>query len=616
MINISLIENKVISAGKKKEIEKRKYQIKKPKSLKDFRKLLLSEFKTNNLNFIKIYSMDWDGEANEIKEDIDFQDEDNIAFKVIYDEDNQNINNEEDEKSDSKSEKDIQNNIKDENENDNKKDESFDSINEDELMNILEKELNYVKKEENEFDSKLFCENLLNDFLNKQNEFINNTKLKINEKIENIMTEQSEFFSDIKNIPQIQESILKTTKNFIDNSKININDNKNNLVGKKGIKHKKEIKLNSINDDKEDEEYKKKSEYDLQFLNNEIFLEKTVNKAKWINFEDIQVQNIGNETFTNEDVLYFLKGENSSKDYFIAKNIKEDRQDISLEDDLTPQNISQKFQLTIRNEEPLIGKTYNFNITIKSEKKEIKMKNMLKIIIKIIDENDSQDEEEKDFERLKNEELERLNNEKLEKERLEKLEKDKEREEYQLKLKQKLEQEKLQKLLEKERLEKEEKEEKERKQREENERKIREENERKLREENERLEKERLEKERLENERLEKERLEKERLEKEKLEKEKNENNFENENDNDNERNKDEYENNENNNEKKEDGENKDKEEKEKDIDKEKLVQQIYDELEDQYYISSFKPEEEIKEQIIAMDCNRERINEWLETIM
>ena len=595
MINISLIENKVISAGKKKEIEKRKYQIKKPKSLKDFRKLLLSEFKTNNLNFIKIYSMDWDGEANEIKEDIDFQDEDNIAFKVIYDEDNQNINNEEDEKSDSKSEKDIQNNIKDENENDNKKDESFDSINEDELMNILEKELNYVKKEENEFDSKLFCENLLNDFLNKQNEFINNTKLKIDEKIENIMTEQSEFFSDIKNIPQIQESILKTTKNFIDNSKININDNKNNLVGKKGIKHKKEIKLNSINDDKEDEEYKKKSEYDLQFLNNEIFLEKTVNKAKWINFEDIQVQNIGNETFTNEDVLYFLKGENSSKDYFIAKNIKDNRQDISLEDDLTPQNISQKFQLTIRNEEPLIGKTYNCNITIKSEKKEIKMKNMLKIIIKIIDENDSQDEEEKDFERLKNEELERLNNEKLEKERLEKLEKDKEREEYQLKLKQKLEQEKLQKLLEKERLEKEEKEEKERK----------------LREENERLEKERLE-----NERLEKERLEKERLEKEKLEKEKNENNFENENDNDNERNKDEDENNENNNEKKEDGENKDKEEKEKDIDKEKLVQQIYDELEDQYYISSFKPEEEIKEQIIAMDCNRERINEWLETIM
>ena len=119
-----------------------------------------------------------------------------------------------------------------------------------------------------------------------------------------------------------------------------------------------------------------------------------------------------------------MKGENSSKDYFIAKNIKEDRQDISLEDDLTPQNISQKFQLTIRNEEPLIGKTYNFNITIKSEKKEIKMKNMLKIIIKIIDENDSQDEEEKDFERLKNEELERLNNEKLEKERLEKLEKE------------------------------------------------------------------------------------------------------------------------------------------------------------------------------------------------
>ena len=55
--------------------------------------------------------------------------------------------------------------------------------------------------------------------------------------------------------------------------------------------------------------------------------------------------------------------------------------------------------------------------------------------------------------------------------------------------------------------------------------------------------------------------------------------------------------------------------EKEKE-EKKKEVNKIYDELEDQFYISSFKPEEEIKEQILSMDCDREKIQAWLETIM
>ena len=57
-------------------------------------------------------------------------------------------------------------------------------------------------------------------------------------------------------------------------------------------------------------------------------------------------------------------------------------------------------------------------------------------------------------------------------------------------------------------------------------------------------------------------------------------------------------------------------ENKEKDKNKEELVQKIFEELEEQLYISSFKPEEEIKEQIIALDCDRDRINAWIETIM
>ena len=105
MITISLVENKKVANGKK-EIEKRKFQMKKPKSLKDFKNFLLTEFNTNNGKSIRIYSIDWEGEASEIKDDDDFKDDDNKAFKVIYDKDFQDDDIEKDNKSnDSQSEK-------------------------------------------------------------------------------------------------------------------------------------------------------------------------------------------------------------------------------------------------------------------------------------------------------------------------------------------------------------------------------------------------------------------------------------------------------------------------------------------------------------------------------
>ena len=49
---------------------------------------------------------------------------------------------------------------------------------------------------------------------------------------------------------------------------------------------------------------------------------------------------------------------------------------------------------------------------------------------------------------------------------------------------------------------------------------------------------------------------------------------------------------------------------------KEELAQKIYDELEEQFYISSFKPEKEIIEKILELDCDRDRIQQWLDEIM
>ena len=49
---------------------------------------------------------------------------------------------------------------------------------------------------------------------------------------------------------------------------------------------------------------------------------------------------------------------------------------------------------------------------------------------------------------------------------------------------------------------------------------------------------------------------------------------------------------------------------------KEDLKQIIFDELEEQYMISNFKSEEEIKEMIVHLNYDREKIYSWIETIM
>ena len=122
---------------------------------------------------------------------------------------------------------------------------------------------------------------------------------------------------------------------------------------------------------------------------------------------NICFRNIGKNTFCGGD-LYFYKGEDSSEELFFAGVRKDEKRIISLEEDLEPLKESKGHTIILRmDEQPLIGRSYYFNIYIKSDKKEIRMKNPLKIIINIINEkieniilNDL--EEEKKEEKLKN----------------------------------------------------------------------------------------------------------------------------------------------------------------------------------------------------------------------
>ena len=68
-----------------KLIEKKRIKIEKPKSFDEFKKNILSEFDLQNLDNVNIYSIDYEGDKILIDNE-SYEDEENIVFKVIYDE--------------------------------------------------------------------------------------------------------------------------------------------------------------------------------------------------------------------------------------------------------------------------------------------------------------------------------------------------------------------------------------------------------------------------------------------------------------------------------------------------------------------------------------------------
>ena len=497
MINISCFESKIITEGKKTEIDKKNERIIKPKTLPEFKKYLLSIYNADDPRHLTIYSIDSEGNANQVYDEEDYLDEDNTAFKVIYDESILNNSNSELEKKDD--------NISEDNNVDNIINSFDNTIDDNELITIIDEELKEKEKEKDIFDNKNFSQNLLNKFLNSQNDIINKSKLNLDENVQNLMGEKSKIFLDIINISQIGNIINKSQK-IIELSKIkknndsNMKKSENNFINKNEIfeNNKSFNNHNSIEQEKPQENNEDDNGIDLEFLEKNINLERTVKRAKYITLKNIGFKNVGKQIFKGGE-LYFLKGEDSSEEYFFAGNKKETKQYISIPGELGYLNVYKDTDiiLSIDEEEPLIGKKYIFDVYIKSDEKKVKMDKPLRITINIIEDKEEEEEEQK----------------KLMKEKLKQFE-----------------------LESKEKKEKEEKE-----------------------------EKERIEKE-------EKERIEKEEEEKEEEEKEKNDK-----------------------------------------IDK---LQELYDKLEEEYYISNFQTEEEVKAKIKELNFNEEQIISWIESIM
>ena len=58
------------------------------------------------------------------------------------------------------------------------------------------------------------------------------------------------------------------------------------------------------------------------------------------------------------------------------------------------------------------------------------------------------------------------------------------------------------------------------------------------------------------------------------------------------------------------------KKKEKKDDENDEKLNEIYSKLEEEYYISSFKQEDEVKEKIKELNYNEDEIIEWVESIM
>ena len=392
VINVTLVELRTLNTGKK-EVEKKKFQMKKPHSFNDFMKHLLKEFNSNNENTLTIYSIDWDGELTEITEDAEFLDKDSVAFKVVYDESNteQKLFNIEEDKHEKEKDDKVDNNDLDV------------ELDDKELLLMIGEEANEKEEKKEVFDSKLFGQELLDKFLSSQEKVINESKLNLDSNIMNIMEEKSKIFINLKDISEIidkSKKIMSQSKLIKKNEPDGNQNNPNNHII---MDEEKDIDENAI---------------DIKFLDEEIDLTKKIQEAKWVDLE-VGFRNIGKRTFSGSD-LYFEMGKESSEDFYFTGVKKERRQFFSLNGNFGPSNELRE-KLTFRNEDPKDENTYTIYLYIASDKYIIKMQNPLKIVIHVVNKT----EEEKQKEKEEQEQKEKEEKEKKEKEEKEKEEKEK-----------------------------------------------------------------------------------------------------------------------------------------------------------------------------------------------
>ena len=388
LINIILEESQKMKTGEKILFEKKKFFMEKPSSLLELREIILEEYfseqKNSNINYLSVYIIDILGGLNLIKNENDFKSCKEQFFKIIYDEENEDNN------------------------------ENKSESNDEELMLNNEEDIDNKKKEDDEY-----MKNLFENFMKKQEELINNTKLNIDKKIEMAMNEESKIFLNIENIPEIQQTIMKSTQKIL-NSNLSI---KKNIDNNDSNDNNNLMMSNIINKFEKEEE-----KINIKFLNKNINLMTTQKNAKKLELKDIIFQNMGTKSLKD---LFFEINENSSKEISFLSIKNEKIKKVFIKEEIKPlEKISQE-KLIINIENPIIGKIYILNLLINNNKNEVKLENLLKIEITIKNEKKINEEKEKYL-------LKKIEEENKKKEMEEKLRKQKEEEKKKKEIEEKL----------------------------------------------------------------------------------------------------------------------------------------------------------------------------------
>ena len=573
------------------EVKKEDFETTKPSTLEELKQIIIKRYPSIISKTLTISYTDEDGDVYELNEDEDLQNSDAQTFKAsfkvkIEKEKPKNITKIESKKSEEnvqEKKSEDENDEKDENEKNENENNDIDNfsdfdIDDDELTKRLNDEYDKIKNanEKKEiFDSKLFVQNCISQFENKQNELLNNLNNNLDQNINNLITEKSKIFLTSSN-----ELISKINKNNISTCTPQINFNNFTQMTEKIksdlLKAKTQTTLFlsqslkfSPNNDKNKEinnstptgniylsEIKQPSqtqEINIKFVSPAVNIKREISNCDCIEIKDIEFKNVGKEKLEN---LFFCK-ESNNKDENIefSGNIDQKLNGLKIKNgpfESCESAYSDSIKVKIKNPQK---RKYVFFLTIKCFDKNIKVENPLRISIFVEDDEKNNEKEKEMQEKLKREEEERIRKKKEEEEEEERIRKEKEKEK--------------------------EEEERIKKKKEEEEERIRKEKEKE--EEEERIRKEKAE----EEERIRKEKEEEE--EKKKKEEEEGEENLPPDN---------------SNNDANQDGGNDD------------FYNGLYEKFEADYYISSFKEKNEVIQKMKELKGDEKLITEWIESIM
>jgi len=469
----------------KREIKTHK-DLDKPKSYDDFIKNIAKSFKIKNKKSITLIlkTIDDDEIGINDQEDLD----DNIGelkeFNVFLEEGEQGpveietedppkkqITIKEKKGGDKDDESDDDNSEKDKTLDDLKIDVNLD-ISDKEIENIIDSQFKPIPEEQNITLDEIKDYNI--DTNKKSDEVVQEFQKLFDSRINKIVSEKSKVMiesltelidnylqSQIKNLEELNQNTSELKQGFstlIENTN-EMNEHmgklKNQVVNGGGLQLSNLVKGKKINgyggqdilmNEDDNEENNKK----IQIMSGTIERDEYINTSKFMEVKDIEIKNIG--TVTLESLIFVKDEKESSKEIIFIGNDKNIKfQKTTLDGEFTPEKVT-KHSFFFKIEYPKVNRTYNLIIYARENENGPNLSNPLKIVINVKESDEERirrEQEEEDNKKKEEEERKKREEERKKQEELKKKqEEEKRKQEEELKRKKEEEERKQKELLE------------------------------------------------------------------------------------------------------------------------------------------------------------------------